>query len=42
MKKDDIFDKISPNEALEILRRITKTDNDLKKKINKYSEIGTS
>ena len=31
--KDDIFDKISPNEALEILRQITKTDKNLKKKI---------
>ena len=31
--KDDIFDKISPNEALEILRQITKTDKILKKKI---------
>ena len=33
MKKDDIFDKISPNEALEILRQITKTDKNLKNKI---------
>jgi len=38
MKKDDIFDKISPDEALEILRNITKTDNDLKKKIIKLAE----
>jgi hypothetical protein len=38
MKKDDIFDKISPNEALEILRQITKTDKDLKKKIIELAE----
>ena len=38
MKKDDIFDKISPNEALEILRQITKIDNGLKKKIIKLAE----
>jgi hypothetical protein len=33
MKKNDILDKISPDEALEILRQITKNDNDLKKNI---------
>jgi hypothetical protein len=33
MKKDDIFDKIYPNEALKILRQIAKTDKNLKKKI---------
>jgi hypothetical protein len=31
--KNDIFDKISRKEALEILRQITKTDKNLKKKI---------
>ena len=31
--KDDIFNKISPDEALTILRQISKTDNVLKKKI---------
>lgn len=31
--KDDIFNRISPNEALTILRQITKTDKELKKKI---------
>jgi hypothetical protein len=38
MMKDDIFDKISPNEALKILRQITKTDKDLKKKIIELAE----
>ncbi len=33
MKKDDILDKISPDEALEILRQLTKIDNDLKTKV---------
>lgn len=36
--KDDIFNKISPNEALEILRQITKTDTKLKKKIIELAE----
>ena len=36
--KDDIFNKISPNEALEILRQITKTDTRLKKKIIELAE----
>lgn len=36
--KEDIFDKISPNEALEILRQITKTDKKLKKKIIELAE----
>ena len=38
MKKDDIFNKISPNEALEILRQLTKTDYNLKKKIMELAE----
>jgi len=38
MKKDDILDKISPDEALEILRQLTKTDNELKTKIIKLAE----
>lgn len=36
--KNDIFNKISPDEALEILRRITKTDKKLKKKIVELAE----
>ena len=36
--KNDIFDKISPNEALTILRQITKTDKNLKKKIIELAE----
>ena len=36
--KNDIFDKISPYEALEILRQITKTDKKLKKKIVELAE----
>ena len=36
--KNDIFDKISPNEALKILRQITKTDKNLKKKIIELAE----
>jgi hypothetical protein len=31
--KDDIFNKISPSEALEILKQIAKTDKKLKKRI---------
>ena len=31
--KDDIFDQISPNEALKILRQLSKTDKELKNKI---------
>ncbi|MBW1777277.1 MAG: hypothetical protein JRJ54_06750 [Deltaproteobacteria bacterium] len=38
MKKDDIFKKISPNEALEILRLITQQDKNLKKKIIELAE----
>ena len=38
MKKDDIFEKISPNEALKILRQIAKTDKNLKKKIIELAE----
>lgn len=38
MKKDDIFEKISPNEALKILRQIAKTDKNLKKKIIEVAE----
>lgn len=36
--KNDIFEKISPEEALEILRQITKTDKKLKKKIVELAE----
>ena len=36
MKKDDIFDKISPDEALEILRQITKTDKKLGARVRSY------
>ena len=36
--KEDIFDKISPNEALKILRQISKTDNVLKDKIIALAE----
>jgi len=36
--KNDILDKISPNEALEILRQITRTDKDLKKRIIELAE----
>jgi hypothetical protein len=38
MKKDDIFNRISPTEALEILRQITKTDKNMKKKIIELAE----
>ena len=38
MKKDDIFEKISPYEALEILRQIAKKDKNLKKKITELAE----
>jgi hypothetical protein len=38
MTKDDIFDKITPDEAIEILRQLTETDNDLKTKIIKLAE----
>ena len=31
--KDDIFNRISPDEALEILRQLAKKDKELKKKI---------
>ena len=36
--KNDIFDKISPNDALKILRQMTKTDNNLEKKIIELAE----
>ena len=36
--KNDILKKISPNEALEILRQITKTDKKLKKRIIELAE----
>ena len=36
--KNDILKKISPNEALEILRQITKTDKTLKKRIIELAE----
>ena len=36
--KNDIFEEISPDEALEILRQITKTDKKLKKKIVELAE----
>jgi len=36
--KDDIFNKISPNEALIILRQIAKTDKEFKKKIIELAE----
>jgi hypothetical protein len=36
--KDDIINKISPNEALEILKQMSKTDKDLRKKITKLAE----
>jgi hypothetical protein len=41
--KDNIFEKISPNEALEIIRRLARTDEVLKKKIIELAEnlIGT-
>jgi len=36
--KDDIFNKISPSEALQILRKIAKTDKNLKKRIVELAE----
>ncbi|MBW2368771.1 MAG: hypothetical protein JRH15_12890, partial [Deltaproteobacteria bacterium] len=36
--KDDIFNKISPGEALEILKQISKTDKKLKKRIIELAE----
>lgn len=36
--KNDIFDKISPNAALSILRQLTKTDKNLKKIIIELAE----
>ena len=36
--KDDIFNKISPSEALEILKQIAKTDRKLKKRIVELAE----
>ena len=36
--KDDIFNKISPSEALEILKQIAKTDKKLKKRIVELAE----
>ena len=38
--KDIIFDKISPNEALIILRQISKTDKNLKDKKEKEDTNG--
>jgi hypothetical protein len=38
MKKDDIFHRISPNEALEILKQLSKTDHNLKTKITELAE----
>ena len=36
--KNNIFDKISPNEALKILRHLIKTDKNLKNKIIELAE----
>jgi hypothetical protein len=36
--KDDIFNKMSPSEALEILKQIAKTDKKLKKRIIELAE----
>ncbi len=36
--KDDIFNRISPDEALEILRQLAKKDKELKKKIVELAE----
>jgi hypothetical protein len=36
--KNDIFNKISPSEALEILKQIAKTDKKLKKRIVELAE----
>jgi hypothetical protein len=36
--KDDIFNTISPDEALEILKQIAKTDKKLKKRIIELAE----
>jgi hypothetical protein len=36
--KDDIFNKISPSEALEILRQLANTDKQLKKRIVELAE----
>ncbi len=36
--KDNIFNKISPSEALEILKQIAKTDKKLKKRIVELAE----
>ncbi len=36
--KDDIFNKMSPDEALEILKEIAKTDKKLKKRIIELTE----
>ena len=38
MKKDDILYKITPEEALKILRQLTKTDNGLKTRVVKLAE----
>ena len=38
MMKNDIFDKISPSEALGILRQLAKTDENLKKRIIEIAE----
>lgn len=36
--KNDVFEKISPSEALQILRQITKKDNNLKNKVIELAE----
>jgi hypothetical protein len=38
MRQDDIFNKITPDEALEILKQMTKADDDLKSKVIKLAE----
>ncbi len=38
MKKEDIFETISPNEALEILKQITSSDMTLKKRVIELAE----
>jgi hypothetical protein len=38
MRKDEIFNNISPDEALKILRQLSKTDSNLKTKVVKLAE----
>lgn len=38
MAKNDIFQRISPNEALKILRQLAKSDKNLKAKIAELAE----